>query len=219
MLLRDLQHLLARVYGIEPAADVCDFLVTDPAIAGRLENSPGAREADEKLLIHEGGGDLGVALFIDAALLRRLGHLDPRQRLCRRNFADFCTALEGVSHFSYVAMNASADRGVTLMELEMQAEVDKYVGARALLQQQTDDALLAGLYDQLFDEPVFHDQLTDEESTRYREASDYAGRYCHSLRSRYSASRIDDGMQQDLRTFYRLSQAAKVSHIQSAVFA
>ena len=39
----------------------------------------------------------------------------------------FCLALEGVSHFLYLIWNASFDRSVTLLEMELQAEIDKFV--------------------------------------------------------------------------------------------
>ena len=48
-------------------------------------------------------------------------------RLDGENLADFWSALEGVSHFTYYAWNAARDKSVSLFELELQAEVDKFV--------------------------------------------------------------------------------------------
>ncbi len=41
--------------------------------------------------------------------------------------------LEGVSHFLCVAHHATHDRQVSLLTLELQAEIDKYVGSFLLL--------------------------------------------------------------------------------------
>ena len=41
-----------------------------------------------------------------------------------------------MSHFLYVAWNAGHDKPVSLLELEMQAEVDKYVASYWLLRRQ-----------------------------------------------------------------------------------
>ena len=57
-------------------------------------------------------------------------------RLHDGNVADYWTALEGVSHFLYLAWNAGHDKPVSLLELEMQAEVDKYVASYWLMRRQ-----------------------------------------------------------------------------------
>ena len=160
-----------------------------------------------------------MLLFLDSGLLDRLFREDPRRHLNHRNFADFCTVLEGISHFNYMAWNATADKSVTLMELEMQAEVDKYVGARAILHQQAAESELSdSLYCRIFESSVFDEDLGPAELERYRDASAFAGRYCRSLEKRFSPERIGVEMIEDLRTFYRLPQPGKVSHIQTASF-
>jgi hypothetical protein len=217
-MIHTLQGLLQRLYGIDGCPDVRDFLVTDEASVRSWEGA-GARASPEKLLIHQDGDALDIALYLDSALLERLEELDPLQRLSRRNLADFCTALEGVSHFNYVAWSAAANRCVTLLELEMQAEVDKYVGARFLLERQPDRELAADLFRILFDDPRFHDTLSTEELERYAQASRYAGKYCRSLESRFGTGLLDVTVLRELRAFYRLSQPAKVSHIHSAAYA
>lgn len=218
MLLRDLQALLGTVYGTGVPADVLEYLVTDAASLQRLEEPGASREMEEKLLIQEGGGELGMALYLDAGLLDRLSAADPRRQLCGRNLGDFCTVLEGISHFNYVAWCAARDQAVTLLELEMQAEIDKYVGARLLLADQHGSDLGGRLFESLFAAPLFDDALQPEELERYREAGRFAKRYCRSLESRFPARRFAPGMVRELRAFYRLAQPAKISHIHSAVF-
>ena len=50
---------------------------------------------------------------------------------------DYWTALEGVSHFVYFAWNAGYDKPVSILELEMQAEIDKYIATFTLLRRQS----------------------------------------------------------------------------------
>lgn len=224
MILRDFQSLLSRIYGIDQSLDVYDFLVTDAEILAKLEEPHSARTTEEKLLIHEQEDELGMLLYLNSELLQRLLAKDPREYLGGNNFADFCKVLEGISHFIYMAWNAAADKSVTLMEMEMQAEVDKYIGARVLLRQQSWSPLADSLFARLFDDPCFDDRLDSAELARYRHASSYAGRYCRSLEKRFPDEKgglphFDWGMIRDLRAFYRLSQPGKVSHIQSAAFA
>ena len=218
-MLQHFQALLSELYGIEQQLCVLDFLVTDRRFVAAVEKPSTMRATEEKLLIHEDGGELGLCLYLAPELLARLAARDPRDRLGRRNFADFCTALEGISHFNYVAWNASADKAVTLHELEMQAEVDKFVGALALLVDQPDSALHDSLYDRLFIAPRFADDLGPEERERYRSASAFAGKFCHSLMKRFPHGLSRPGMLGELRDFYRLTQPDKVSHIRAATFA
>src|SRR2546429_9346982 len=120
MLLSRLQHLLGGIYDVRIAHDVYDFLVTD---RGRLPHAARSGVADEELLVAQpadGSDEVVMSLYLDPALLERLRREDPLRRLHTGNLADCWTALEGVSHFLYLAWNAGHDRAVSLLELEMQ---------------------------------------------------------------------------------------------------
>lgn len=217
-MLTQLQTMLSDLYGIEQLHDVLDYVVTDRRFLSGVETPETARDTEEKLLICQAGDELALSLYLAPELLERLQDCDPGCRLDAVNFADFCTVLEGVSHFNYVAWNATADRSVTLHELEMQAEVDKYAGALAVLAARPDSALGDSLFECLFGDPVFADDLEPIERERYRSASAFAARFCRTLAQRFPQGLSRPGMLGELRTFYRLSQPDKVSHIQSAVF-
>lgn len=219
MLVRELQQLLAGLYGAGPAHDVRDFLVTDRALLDLLGNAATHRDIDEKLLFIQHADGLDLSLYLDAAVLERLRHADPRSGLGAHNLADFWTVLEGVSHFNYLAWNAGREQCVTLLELEMQAEVDKYLATRALLGEQPGSPLAGALLYCLFELPVLHAALAAHEAERYHDASHLAGRYCHHLESRWPGGRLAPGMLEELRAFYRWAQPAKVSHIRAMRFA
>ncbi|MDJ0929435.1 MAG: hypothetical protein QNJ73_17485 [Gammaproteobacteria bacterium] len=216
-MLSELQDFLGRLNGIEVAADVRDFLVTDPDAIRRLEG-PDARTSDEKLLLREAEGALEISLFLAPALLDRLDESNPLELLDHDNLADFCLALEGISHFNYLLWNASAGRSVTRLELEMQAEVDKYVSARVLANQADGCQFDGRLFGLLFDDPRFDSALSAEELHRYEHACRYASWYCRSLEIRFAAGLPEAAMLQELRQFFRLPQPDKLSHIHSAAF-
>jgi len=112
---------------------VRDYLVSDRAALGAVSE---ARASDEQLIVAEEGDTLSMALYIDSAVLERLKRHDPFAGSRRTNLADYLTVAEGVSHFVYVAWNTAYDKPVTLLELELQAEVDKYVLCAWLLREQ-----------------------------------------------------------------------------------
>jgi len=162
------------------------------------------------------GDTAAVGLFIDAALLQRLAAADPLKTLNAGNLADYWTALEGVSHFIYLAWNAGHDRGVSLLELELQAEVDKYVSSWWLLREQDPARYPAELHRLLFERSRIDSQLAGQQHELYREANHYAARFCRRLQRQLSAraalSRNDAVA--ELRRFYRLSRERKMTHIQ-----
>jgi hypothetical protein len=210
MLLAKLQTLLHELYALDIAYGVDDFLITDAAFARALDK--GGRDVDEKLLIAETDGEAEVALFLERELLERLTERDPLTRLDAGNLADFWSALEGVSHFTYYAWNAERDKNVSLFELELQAEVDKFVTTGLLLKQQSGREPHE-LHGWLFDKPQLDGELHGAERERYRRANRYAAKYCRRLAVALTRGADDEAVQSELRRFYRLSQQSKLAHI------
>jgi hypothetical protein len=210
MSLAAMQKFLTRLYGIDLGFDVHDFLITDHAMAAALGGR--RRETREELLIAESGDEAAVSLFLDPDLVERLERNDPTSRLDAGNLADFWTAFEGVSHFTYFVFNANRDRCVTLLEMELQAEVDKFVATLSILKQQLDKPPRE-LHGWLFDAPRFDRELDNAELERYERANRYAARYCRRLWSQLSGRPWADGLTRELRRFYRLPRAEKIGHI------
>jgi len=213
MVLGQLQTLLSDLYALDVSYDVDDFLVTDAGIARALD--AGGRATEEKLLIAEEDGEAAVALYLDAELMQRLGANNPTMQLGLGNLEDFWTALEGVSHFLYYVFNAALEKSVTLLEMELQAEVDKFVGTALLLRRQG-ARLPANLHSCLFDLPRFDGRLGAQELARYRSANRYAGKYCKRLTQRLSATGDPGALRRELCYFYRLPQPGKLEHIGTA---
>ena len=203
--LNDLQQRLEQLYGLHTPHRVADFLITDAALACALDASPQARHVEEKLLVQPTEDGLDLALYLDASLLERLNDPDTA------DLADFCTALEGVSHFLYLTWNAAQARSVKCLEMEMQAEVDKYITVADLLNRRH-GRIPARLHDWLFADVHFDTALTDTERERYQDANRYAGKYCFQLERRYLRRRRS-GMVADLRRFYRLGLRDKIRRI------
>lgn len=210
--LGDLQSLVAEVYALELSYDVCDFVTTDAELAHALD--AGGRRVDEKLLIAEDAGEAEVCLYLDEGLVERLSENNPATRLSSENLADFWTAFEGVSHFVYYAWNASRERPVTLLEMELQAEVDKFIATNRLVQQQGGRPP-RGLHRWLFDLTTLDAAMNAAERERYQRANLYAGKYCRHLAPQLAARAEGDEIMRELRHFYRLSQPAKIEHIEA----
>lgn len=210
MPLNSLQRQLERIYEVEVGHQVEDFLLTDVVEARRLEDSPDARDADEKLLVTEEADALALALYLDADILGRLRADDPTSRVHAGNLSDLATATEGVSHFLLLAWSALHGRSVSLLELEMQAEVDKYVLTAFLWGRQRQGRVPADLHRWLFAAPRFDPALDSDELERYRRAHLWAAGFCARLERAYLRGGSAAGLVRELRRFYRLPREEKI---------
>jgi hypothetical protein len=214
MLLSRLQELIGGIYDVRVAYDVYDFLVTD---RGRLPRAAHGGLAEEELIVAQSadGTEVSLSLYLDPALLERLANADPLVELHGGNVADWWTALEGVSHFLYLAWNAGHDKPVSLLELEMQAEVDKYVASYWLMRRQYPRHFPAELRRVLFERTRIDPRLAAERRRLYAEATRYAARFCRRLEQRLaSVAHGEREVLAELRRFYRLSNARKRAHIE-----
>jgi len=181
------QNALERLYQLERVADVHAFMT-------RAEE--GEREA---LLVRDAGdGTLEMALRVpQLGDANDLG-LDP-----------VCQIIEGVSHFVYLADRAGMDREATQLEMELQAEVDKYVvlaSSHAALDVTASAALRARLYERVHFSHVEESELGE----RYRVANDLAHGFVRRLETRFLAQKSWGAMRDELRRFFRMGQADKV---------
>lgn len=215
-LLDELQGMLQQTYDLAGEHRVSDFLTGNPALVEALGIMPGTAGAGEQVLVSQQDADcVDLAVYIAPEVLERLGESDPLEALHDGNLADFLMALEGVSHFVYLAWNAGLDKPVTRLELELQAEVDKFVLTALVLatrQGRAPDALHHGLFRRCRLEP----SLDDESRARYQAASRYAETYCRGLLERFRRKRDLSTLWPELRRFYRLTQRGKMARIDYA---
>ena len=218
MLLSRMQNLLARLYDAPVEHDVGDFLFSDRRELVRMMGEEAEEMSDEQVLMTQDAQGVRLGVYVDEAVLDRLAARDPLETLDEHNLQDYCTALEGVSHFHYLIWSAVRGRSVSLLELELQAEVDKYACALALYTQQRAGAFPAVLHDRLFGGVRFLPQLDHVSRRRYEEANRHAARFCRSLEERFLRARRlrPEAWLAELRKFFRLSHQEKIRQVAQA---
>jgi hypothetical protein len=205
-LLVDVQRRLESLYALEPQAPVTDFLLS-------AQDATGYPGGGSRTLIAQDGDSVSLGVVLDPGVGALLAEMDPRVRLDGRNLDSFCNATEEVSHFVYLQFCARTARTVTELELELQAEVDKYLCAVFLLSLQNEGAVSPRLKELLFQRYRIADGVSEERAERYRAASHLAYRYCGHLEARYlKPSRLAD-LARESRRFYRLGQREKLEKI------
>ena len=206
-----MQRGLETLYRVETGVAIDDFVIGHEL---RDHVAP-TRRPREQLLVCQDGGEMSLALFIDPGALANLAANDPGARLDDGNLGDFLLAIEGVSHFIYAVCCARAERPVSQLELELQAEVDKYVAC--VLTTEPERATSSAFRRRLFGDVEYEPDLDAEEQHRYRAANDNAQRYAAWLEHTFLAShaRVPE-MLGELRRFYRLGLAGKLATIAAA---
>ncbi|MES1173781.1 MAG: hypothetical protein ABUL62_05580 [Myxococcales bacterium] len=179
--LRRIQRELEAFYGLERAPNVTRFV---------RDGDEGSREV---VLLRETETELEMALV-----------LPPESKRISVGGAltdVWLQVAEGVSHFIYLAERARVSLPVTKLELELQAEVDKFVLSLGFSSDSAEQ-----LVERLFDSPRFLDAEDTEDGARYRLAHQLAARFV----SRAFVANDRERARERLRSFYRAGQAEKI---------
>lgn len=203
--LLQLQQLLESLNGIS-AAPVGSFLIDSNA---RERLAPNA-SPDEALLVLESGDTLHVALFLNDQVLTQLSR-GSGEPWSHARLSGFCAAAEGVSHFLYLAQRAGQGGQVSQLELEAQAELDKYLAVLLQLWATGRRAASPTLRRQLFEKSALRPGLTPLERDRYRLASTLAAACAKALEARYVLEGRLEALLREVRRLYRLSGGEKFS--------
>ncbi len=178
--LRRLQRKIERYYGLERAPDVVDFVATD---------EPTEREV---LLVRETDDSIELKLLLPDV-----------QPLMGANDG-FLQLLEGVSHFVYLAERVRVGLPSTQLELELQAEVDKFV-LLAFGPRPRDPVWRRDLHTQLYERVLFLHPEGSEVGQRYRLANELAARFTSKLM--HLPALVARAV---LQRFYRAGQSEKI---------
>lgn len=211
-MLRRLQRGLESIYRLDLEVDVEDFLCDEDLARA---HDPDGQRREMLLVSHDGEGDEAhVALYVDEEIRQRLASSHPTRWILGDQFDDYCVGLEGVSHFVYLAFHGSSGRPVTELELELQAEVDKFVSASLAVRSLADAGdLVAAIRRRLFDGVTFVDEPDSERGERYRVANHLAARYALRLERLLRTDAGVTRMLGEVRRFYRLTQGEKIDQI------
>ncbi|MFO0639360.1 MAG: hypothetical protein U0183_09105 [Polyangiaceae bacterium] len=147
--------------------------------------------------------DAGDALEIELRVPKLAAESDTRA------LDPLCQIIEGVSHFVYLAARAERKRETTQLELEIQAEVDKYVvlahgvsGFSAASSERLRRRLYEGV-------SYVHDEGTHE-GERYRVANGAAHRFTERIERKYVGTSRVLAMREELRAFFEMGLEEKL---------
>lgn len=204
-ILEGLQRQLETIYGLESPLRASAFLVDRAQWQAHSSSA-----APEELLVVERDDGLEIGLFVDEHVTSVLAASDGRWTAAR--LAAHCQAIEGVSHFLYLTHRARLPRPVSQLELELQAEIDKFASVVLHLWDDGRREAAKALIERLFERVSYRADLTAEQRARYEKANFLARLYCRFLDGRYLVRGRIDALLADLRRMYRLGAGEKLSY-------
>jgi hypothetical protein len=189
-----LQREIEDIYRLDPNPSVEQFIVTSKEIKSYL---PDANTSTPQVLLKQENDVVSFAVHVGDQALERI----EKDGLENASFADFCSAAEEVSHFTYLSWSVHNDRPVSLLDVEVQGEIDKFLLSHRYFSEELN------IFEALFQRVLFHPQADPTVLERYVEANRLAGKLCQSLGS------LDESLVW-LREFYRLTPQARRKAIQ-----
>lgn len=203
-----LQLTLENYYDIDPPYSISEFVCHSAQTDTGSLNCKGT--TPEMLVYREDGTNLDISLFLNPSLLTDICTETYKQSWTGNLFDNGCIVLEGASHFLYMVFNAHYDRQVSMLDLELQAEIDKFLFA--VLDTRYSDAPDKLLH-RLFCEVSYREDLSDALRHRYQQANDLAHSYCQWLHDTYELKSNNKSLLTEVGKIYRLNGTAKQEHI------
>jgi hypothetical protein len=224
-LLVQLKRLIERTYDLDTGlSDIAPFIIGDEGYerfyAGRpilqkveAGSARGASSAQTaRTLLREGDAGLRVALYYPDRLVENLERRDPARCLGDDNVDDFATLVEEIDHLLTIADRHRASASISLLELELHANVTKALTLETFVARMRGAARIASsdriwVRHHLFDKNEYREE-DPEVGARYRDAASLAVRYLDFLRDLPPADRP-----KELRLFHRRTHHEKLAQI------
>ncbi|MEM9696119.1 MAG: hypothetical protein AAGA56_26480 [Myxococcota bacterium] len=188
------QRRLMRLYALDGVPDVDTFVIAHDDVER------------ERVLVQADDDELRIRVELPPAALTAPLGVDT-----------LCQLVEGVSHFILIAQRAQVGRSTTELELELQAEIDKFIFLVEARSSGSRDSI-RWAYTQLFERMRFVDHKATPAGERYRVANWAAARIVKRWRDRWRGDlrRSTPQLRRELRAFYRMDQQGKLALARAA---
>ena len=192
ILARAVQQELTAYYHLEPSPDIEPFLI---------QSAPDERET--VFVREDENGDLELAVRVPDAAFQNAEKPQSRDSLCQ--------VIEGVSHFLLLVERSRIGLSTTHLELELQAEVDKFVLLTSRLGHgHNAQEHWRETHRLLFENVQFCHSEHSEEGERYRVVNRLAAKFCHRVGSSLVDEKRSSEHRAKMRRFYRGGQNDKL---------
>jgi hypothetical protein len=221
-LLEGLQGVIERTYDLDTGVgEIGRYVIGDagyrliydhPSREGAVTEKVGSAATGARTMVRDQDGGLAVSLYLPDRLVECLEQNDPRQGIDDGNVDAFAVLVEELDHFLVIAERYRTGGVMSLLELELHANVTKYLVLKMFVGKMRRTSRLSAadatwIRFHLFDKAEFAEPDPDI-LARYQNASRLARKYL----GWFDTLSVDQ-RPGELRRFHRLSPQAKIAQI------
>lgn len=218
-LINELQNKIEKTYALDTGiTNIEQYIIGDKGyeefyanekIRTVINNNSGAR-----VFIRDEEHPLKVSIYYPDAMIRELEDNDPRAGIHDDNI-DLCAGfVEELDHFLFIARNYKLNRPFSLLELELQANVTKYLVLKYFIALQNKSIRLCNYDKEYIRYHLFYKCKYDIENSSERKRYEDAGKFGMIYTKHIDLLSQEDRLR-DLRKFSRMTCASKIRYIQS----
>ncbi len=218
-LIEELQRKIEKTYALDTGiTNIEEFVIGDKGykefyvqeeIRTVVNNNSGSQ-----VFIRDMGNTLKVSIYYPDELIKVLEDNDPRIGLHDDNIDACASFVEELDHFLFIAQNFKFKRPFSLLELELQANVTKYLVLKYFIALQNKSIRLREFDKEYIRYHLFYKRKYDIEDpiekTRYEDAKIFGMIYTSYIDLLSHEDRL-----RDLRQFSRMTCSSKIKHILS----
>ena len=195
-MLHILQKKIEEIYRLDGCPEVNEYLLSPK----HFKSIPKVSDYPQVLYVDE-GNDASLGVYFGKRLFKKI-----KNKTRVFSFQDFCIITEEICHFVYLRWSESNNKQITLLDLEMQAEIDKYLLATNFFPSNQE------LVDKLFGQFSLRKNLKIEEKNRYIEATRLGRKLANYWKNRKDTFSKKMSW---LRYFYRKNPHYRISMIEA----
>jgi hypothetical protein len=193
-----LQKKIEKIYRLHSCPEALQYMISPKQFRklSKFSDNPQVIYVDE-------GQDATMGIYLGPSLFRQI-----KKKSKIFSFQDFCVMAEEISHFIYLIWSKSNEKKINLLDLEVQAEIDKFILASEFFGSKEE------IFEKMFEKFNMRKNLQPEEEERYFTANRLGKKFAiEMLRKKLSISRRMNW----LRLFYRQTITNRISMIEKGL--
>ncbi len=205
MSLKDIIHqceqMIAKYYGFEISTPFIDFIVSENDIAYSTNETKSNLKSGVFVIENKTEDEVFIGACLDEKITENLAAMNPLVVLNKENLNAFCVLVEEISHFHLLVNRAKAGLGVTKVELEWQAEIDKLLFSAEILRFQSGKTHIVPLLKLIFDQCEI---IESPDKPLYIQANKLAATFWYKAVSEYKEPTTVRDFRSTLQKLYRV---------------
>ncbi|KKM95256.1 hypothetical protein LCGC14_1190050 [marine sediment metagenome] len=219
-LIEELQRKIEKTYALDTGiTNIEEFVIGNKGYKKfyakeKIKTVVNNSYSRSQVFIRDVGNTLKISIYYPDELIKVLEDNDPRIGLHDDNIDACASFVEELDHFLFIAQNFKLNRPFSLLELELQANVTKYLVLKYFIALQSKSIRLSKSDKEYIRHHLFYKRKYDtddpSERKRYEDAKIFGIIY-----TKYIDFLSHEDRLRDLRKFSRMTCSSKIRHIQS----